>query len=113
MSIEVGNSSESVQFSQEGFKCRKKLTGGDMTQIRKKDKELFWSKINGRAGLSERIIELVEEFNSNPTYKEVIRLAGRLRLLAEISEIDSYWNEKMLEGYHQELEHLRYRLKQE
>jgi len=30
----------------------------------------------------------------NPTYKDAVKLAGRLRCLAEICEVDPYWEEK-------------------
>lgn len=55
----------------------------------------------GRAGLSERVFTLVDEFNSseNRSYKNAMVLAGRLKAIAQAATFDSYWNEKMSQGF--------------
>lgn len=53
----------------------------------------------GRDGLSERVNTLVDEFNENRTYKNAMVLAGRLKAIAQAATFDSYWDEKMSQGY--------------
>lgn len=63
----------------------------------------------GRAGISQRIIDLVTEFYKGPqSYFGAIQLAGRLRALAQCAGADSYWNEKQGVGFRMELEWLNY-----
>lgn len=57
----------------------------------------------GRAGLSERVFTLVDEFNENRTYKNAMVLAGRLKAIAQAATFDSYWNEKMSAGFQFEI----------
>mgnify|MGYP001613073594 CR=1 FL=1 len=56
----------------------------------------------GRAGLAERVLVLVDEFNENRTYKNAIALAGKLRAVAAACKYDSYWDEKMSSGFERE-----------
>lgn len=53
----------------------------------------------GRDGLSERVFTLVDEFNENRTYKNAMVLAGRLKAIAQAATYDSYWDEKMSQGF--------------
>ena len=59
-------------------------------------------KMLGRAGISERIMAHVKEFNDDPTYKHAVRLAGKLKALAIACEYDSYWDEKQAIGFYDE-----------
>lgn len=54
-----------------------------------------------RQGLSERVFTLVDEFNKpeNRSYKNAMVLAGRLKAIAQAATFDSYWDEKMSQGY--------------
>lgn len=60
----------------------------------------------GRAGLAERVIELVEDFQKAPTYIKAITLAGRLSAIVVACKFDDYWNEKAQEGWHREMHDL-------
>lgn len=53
----------------------------------------------GRAGLSERVFTLVDEFNNNRSYKNAIVLAGKLKAIAMACKFDSYWDEKCSIGF--------------
>ncbi len=54
----------------------------------------------GRAGLSQRVIHLVKEFDGS--YKGAMVLAGRLQAIAHAAGFDAYWSEKVNHGYHEE-----------
>lgn len=56
----------------------------------------------GRDGLSERVFTLVDEFNENRSYKNAMVLAGRLKAIAQAATYDSYWDEKMSQGFESE-----------
>ncbi len=60
----------------------------------------------GRAGLSERVFTLVDEFNENRTYKNAIVLAGKLKAIAQACKSDGYWDEKCGMGFQFEAEAL-------
>jgi hypothetical protein len=60
----------------------------------------------GRAGMSERVFTLVDEFNENRTYKNAIVLAGKLKAIAQASKCDGYWDEKCSIGFRKECEAL-------
>lgn len=53
----------------------------------------------GRAGLAERVLTLVDEFNKNRTYKNAIVLAGKLKAIAQACKFDCYWDEKCSSGF--------------
>ncbi len=53
----------------------------------------------GRAGLSERVFTLVDEFNKHRSYKNAIVLAGKLKAIAMACKFDSYWDEKCSIGF--------------
>jgi hypothetical protein len=63
----------------------------------------FQGKRLGRAGLAERVIELVEEFQKAPTYIKAITLAGRLSAIVVACKFDDYWTEKAQDGWHREM----------
>lgn len=60
----------------------------------------------GRAGLSERVFTLVDEFNKYRTYKNAIVLAGKLKAIAQAAKADGYWDEKCTMGFRFECEAL-------
>lgn len=64
-----------------------------------KEKAAYFELLGGRSGISELIMKEVWQFAKDKTYKRAVRLAGKLRLLAELCEADEYWKEKMLMGY--------------
>lgn len=57
-----------------------------------------FEKLGGRSGISERIIEIANEIVSVNSYKRAIIGAGQMRVLAELAEADTYWDEKMSIG---------------
>jgi len=64
-------------------------------ELRKEGKRL------GRAGLSQRVLVLLEQYK-DPSYKKAIELAGRLHAIALAARTDSYWSEKCGRGYEME-----------
>lgn len=66
--------------------------------MNKAEKMRLFKKMNGRAGLSKRILEIAKEIVEVDSYKRAIIGAGQIRVLAEIAEADSYWHEKMCFG---------------
>lgn len=72
--------------------------------IHKNREEHFLRKVGsvlGREGMSERVIELVKNFDGS--YVEAIKLAGALKAVTIMAESDSYWHEKMHQGYLNEI----------
>jgi hypothetical protein len=61
----------------------------------------------GRAGLAERVLQLVKEFAADGSYKAAIELAGRMHAIAIACKYDDYWQEKAETGYRRELFDLR------
>ncbi len=60
-------------------------------------------KALGREGMSLRVIAAVKEFEATGgTYKGAIYLAGRLKAIAAMTAADSYWREKMADGFQRE-----------
>lgn len=51
----------------------------------------------GRAGMSELVINAVNQFDSG-SCKEAMELCGKLEQIAKMATCDSYWNEKVLIG---------------
>lgn len=51
----------------------------------------------GREGLSLAVIKAVDEFDGS--YKGAMRLAGRLKAIAQAAKADDYWSEKVEDGY--------------
>lgn len=51
----------------------------------------------GRAGLSEAVIEAVAQFDGS--YKGAMVLVGRLKAVAQAAKFDSYWSEKVDDGF--------------
>ncbi len=54
--------------------------------------------ILGRAGIAEEILELAKVIVEDGGYKNAIKVAGRISMLAEACKFDEYWEEKMLGG---------------
>jgi len=52
----------------------------------------------GRAGISAEIIKLCKIVAENENYKEAIKIAGQIKVLAESATCDSYWRGKMNVG---------------
>lgn len=57
----------------------------------------------GREKIALRIIELCKEVAKEENYKNSIKAAGKIRVLAMACKFDDYWEEKMLDGYYHEL----------
>lgn len=59
----------------------------------------------GRAGLSERVFTLVDEFNQEHvrSYKNAMVLAGKLKAIAMAAKADGYWDEKVSMGFQSEI----------
>jgi hypothetical protein len=55
----------------------------------------------GRAGLSERVIQIINEFDG--TYIGAMVLVGRMRAIATAAGYDAYWSEKVGHGFHGEM----------
>jgi len=55
----------------------------------------------GREGMSQRVIAAVDEFTGS--YKGAMRLAGRLKAIAQMANADVYWQEQVDHGFMQEL----------
>lgn len=72
--------------------------------MNRKTKRARFEAFGGRAGISERIIEIAGQIRSVNSFKRAIVGAGQIRALAEISESDTYWDEKMSYGHQTELE---------
>ncbi len=60
-----------------------------------------WGKSVGREGMSERALEAVAQCDGS--YKDVMRLAGRLKAIAQAADCDDYWSEQVSRGYQREL----------
>lgn len=59
----------------------------------------------GRSGLSEAAIKAVSDFDGS--YKGAMVLAGKMKAIAQAAKFDSYWNEKVEDGYMKMLFELR------
>lgn len=59
-------------------------------------------EVLGRAGISERILVLSEQLQAEPTYKNAVRIAGRMSALADACRFDCYWREKSEDGFQDE-----------
>ena len=66
--------------------------------MNRKQKRARFEALGGRKGVSERILEIAGEIISLGSYKRAVIGAGQIRVLAEICEADSYWDEKMSIG---------------
>lgn len=53
----------------------------------------------GRAGMSEMAQELVAEYLKNPTFKNVMRLCGAMKAVAQSATTDDYWREQVEDGH--------------
>jgi hypothetical protein len=53
----------------------------------------------GRDGLSERAIEIMDEFKKAPTYREAMKVVGRMKALAQAAKFDAYWDEQVQKGF--------------
>lgn len=54
----------------------------------------------GREGLSKRVLALIATFDGS--YKGAMVLAGRMKAIAQAAKGDSYWSEKVDDGFHKE-----------
>lgn len=72
--------------------------------MKRKAKRARFDAIGGRAGISERIMQIAGQIVAVGSAKRAIIGAGQIRALAEISESDTYWDEKMSYGYQTEQE---------
>ena len=51
-----------------------------------------------REGVAVAIDNYVNDYLRNQTYKNAVRLAGQLHVMADVCTYDEYWEEKMLDG---------------
>jgi hypothetical protein len=70
--------------------------------MNKKAKAARFDAIGGRSGISARVLEIAREIVAEGSYKRAIIGAGQIRALAEVSEADTYWDEKCDYGYQTE-----------
>jgi len=66
--------------------------------MNKKAKQARFDAMGGREGIALRILEIANEIVSG-SYKRAVAGAGQMKLLAELCEADTYWDEKMSYGY--------------
>lgn len=57
-----------------------------------------YGEILGRAGISEKIIELAKDIVKQDSYKNAIEKAGQIKVLVEAASFDCYWDEKAFKG---------------
>ena len=62
-----------------------------------------YGELMGREKIALRIIELCKIVAKEEHYKDAIKTAGRLRAIAMACKYDSYWEEKMSDGYYAEI----------
>ena len=55
-------------------------------------------RVLGRGGISAEIIKLCKIVAESENYKEAIKIAGQIKVLAEAATCDGYWRGKMNEG---------------
>ena len=58
----------------------------------------------GRERIALKIISICKAVAEQEDYKSAIKAAGRIRALTECCKFDSYWEEKMLDGFYTELD---------
>lgn len=66
--------------------------------MNRKAKRARFEAMGGREGLSKRIIEIAHQIAQVDSYKRAIIGAGQIKVLAELAEADTYWDEKMSMG---------------
>ena len=52
----------------------------------------------GREGVSQMIQSYVNEYLKDASYKNAVKLAGQLHVMADACSFDEYWEEKMSIG---------------
>lgn len=62
-----------------------------------------YGKLLGREKIALRVIEICKEVATEENYKNAIKAAGQIYALALACKNDTYWTEKMLDGFYQEL----------
>ena len=60
--------------------------------------------ILGRVGIAEEILELAKIIVEVGSYKNAIKIAGRISVLVEACKFDEYWEEKMMNGVYTQQE---------
>ena len=58
----------------------------------------LWGARAGRDGMSQAVIAAVIEYQSNPTYKAAMILAGALEPITVAARGDVYWDEQVKKG---------------
>lgn len=72
--------------------------------MRKVDAHMYFDKMGGRAGISERILEIAQEIIDDAGYKRATAGAGQLHFLAEVCDkTGDYWSEITARGYDKEM----------
>lgn len=62
-----------------------------------------YGAIMGRERIAIRIIELCKQVANEENYIDAVKIAGRIKAIAMACKFDCYWDEKMSDGYYQEI----------
>ena len=60
----------------------------------------------GRENIAKRALLCAESMMKDLQYMGVIEFLGRMKALAQACNFDGYWSEKVMSGYHKEMEDL-------
>lgn len=71
-----------------------------------------YGKLLGRENISLRIIEICKKVAAEENYKDAVKACGQLKAIAQACKYDTYWEEKMADGYYKELQNAERLLKQ-
>jgi hypothetical protein len=71
-----------------------------------------YGELLGREKIALRIIELCKDVSRQENYKDAVKASGKLRALAMACKFDCYWDEKMNDGYFEEIQRAELELNQ-
>lgn len=57
----------------------------------------------GRDGLSERAMQIMDDFAKARGMREAMKVAGRMKALAAAAKFDDYWTEQVDKGFSAEV----------
>ncbi len=66
-----------------------------------KDLKIAGKKL-GRAGISERALQIAKEIVEDGSYKRAVKGVGQMKALAMACAFDDYWQEKRDDGFYEE-----------
>lgn len=64
-------------------------------------------KTLGRAELAKRVLFCAEQMAKDEQYMGAIEFVGRMKAIAQACNFDEYWSEKVMSGFHKEMDDLR------